>query len=288
MALDPVGLQEFDDLAERFVHHPEDRYAEDNQGRLFRLQVISDEPSIQVRYFNGRKRGLSHDEAFSFAAKTVARRERRGPYEDGDTIAFVRLNPDNLPRVSKDFGQQVRYWHMRMDGSRTTWPTCSPTTLFPGVRTDATFNRGRCNGNQFETHPELGDQYRRLADAAGVNTTGKHYCSGLADFPGDPTAWISDRGDVLRVAREKGYRVSGAVEYDPGEREPMPDVAIAPDIVDAVDHYMENQPGERREDVVERLTELLTGQVDDEPPARPGPSPRHRVRRVRWATPTCA
>jgi hypothetical protein len=155
---------------------------------------------------------------------------------------------------------------MRIDGQSHKMAVMLATRSFPGVRTDATFNEGRCNGNQFEAHPALGDQYRRIADASGVSTTGKWYCSGLADFPGDPTAWVSDRGDVLRVARLKGYRVSGAVEYDPGPRDPMPDVPIADDILqDAIEGEMEDDPGQRREDVEERMFQLLTGAVDPNP-----------------------
>jgi hypothetical protein len=68
------------------------------------------------------------------------------------------------------------------------------------------------------------------------------------------------------VAREKGYRVSGAVEYDPGPREPMPDVTIADDIIEnAIEGEMELNPGQRRADVEERLTQLLTGAVDPHP-----------------------
>jgi hypothetical protein len=140
------------------------------------------------------------------------------------------------------------------------------TQDFPGTRTDREFNQGRCNGNQFEKTPGLGDYYKARAEAAGVNTTGKTYLSGLASFPGDPTAWVSDRHDVLRVCREKGFKCSGAVDYTPPEAEPIPDVPIAEDIVEReVDAYMANDPGERRADVEERVTAMLTGSVDANP-----------------------
>ena len=92
------------------------------------------------------------------------------------------------------------------------------TRSFPGTRTDAEFMKGRYSGDQFAHAPWLGDYYRKVAEGHGVNPAGKYYCAGLADFPGDPTAWIDGRGDVERVAREKGYKVSGMVEYQPGER----------------------------------------------------------------------
>lgn len=137
---------------------------------------------------------------------------------------------------------------------------------FPAIRTDATFNRGRCNGNQFEDTPGLGNTYKAVADEAGVSVTGKTYLSGLAEYPGDPEAWVSDRGDVLRVAKKKGMKVSGDVNYVPPEREPSPDVPIASDILRReVDAYLELDPGARVEDVEERVFNALTGRVDLNP-----------------------
>ena len=56
------------------------------------------------------------------------------------------------------------------------------------VQIGADFNKGRVNGNQFEHVPVLGDYSRKLAEDAGVSTTGKTYTRGPAEFPGDPTA----------------------------------------------------------------------------------------------------
>jgi hypothetical protein len=227
--------------------------------------VVTDDPGCQALYEHCRRIGDSHQAALLVAARRKARRlVPLRPFRDDETITFGWIVCE--PPVSDDFETLVRYWAMRLDGQSHRFAEMMATRSFPAVKTDATFNRGRCNGNQFEDTPGLGDYYKGMAEAAGVSTTGKHYCSGLADFPGDPTAWISDRGDVLRIARAKGYRVSGDVNYDPGEREPMPDVAIAPDIVNEfVDDYMELDSGERRGDVEERATQLLTGAVDPHP-----------------------
>lgn len=161
---------------------------------------------------------------------------------------------------------QGRYEGMRAAGEGHRLAEMLAMRAFPGFVSDKTFNAGRCNGNQFEGTPAQGDFYKGLAEAAGVSTTGKYYSAGLADFPGDPAAWVSGRGDVLRVAREKGFRVTGQVDYDPGEREPMPDVAIDPEIVEGqVRAYMAKDPGERVDDVRERITGMLTGAVDCNP-----------------------
>jgi hypothetical protein len=235
--------------------------------------VVSDDPKRQAFYRQMRREGRGH----KLAEKRATTRHRDlilTPEEVGRLFAAIdsgtedeRAEANALPYRENDPSCAFhRYQRMRIDGTSHKLAVMLASRSFPGVRTDATFNHGRCNGNQFETHPALGDQYRRLADAAGVSTTGKFYSSGLADFPGDPTAWVSDRGDVLRVARLKGMRVRGDVEHDPGEREPMPDVPIAPEIVKGfVDDYMTQDTGERRADVEERFTRLLTGEVDDNP-----------------------
>lgn len=233
--------------------------------------VVTDDRGCQSLYEHCRQLGDGHDYALLVTARRRARRAvPLEPYRDGEP-----LQPDptmtlgwiaDQPTISRDFAVLVAYWTMRFRGEGHKFAEMMATRSFPRLNTDATFNRGRCNGNQFADKPGLGDYYRGMAEAAGVATTGKHYCSGLADFPGDPTAWIADRHDVLRIAKAKGYRVRGDVEYDPGEREPMPDVAIAPDIVNEfVDEYMELDSGERRGDVEERLVGLLTGAVDPHP-----------------------
>jgi hypothetical protein len=178
----------------------------------------------------------------------------------------VHLEPIVLPTISRNPFIQERYEIMRLRGESHNMAEILATRKFPGSRTDREFNAGRVNGNQFEHVPGLGDYYRKIAEEAGVSVTGKFYCSGLASWPGDPTAWVSDRGDVLRVAREKGLRVSGHVDYDPGEPTPAADVPIADDLVESeVEDILESNPGASADDVRDRVIQLRTGQVDPNP-----------------------
>ena len=93
----------------------------------------------------------------------------------------------------------------------------------PGVRgTDRALMQNRLNNEQFDSMPP--DQARQLiatAKGAGISVAGKYYCSGLADKrgPADPAAWIDSVHDVKRVAAERNYSVSGAVEH---RGRPMP------------------------------------------------------------------
>lgn len=171
-----------------------------------------------------------------------------------------------LPIVSADPATQARYEELRANGESHSFAEILACKAFPGLKTDSVWNEGRCNGNQFETCQPRGDWYRRKAEEAGVSTTGKTYLSSLAEFPGDPKAWVSDRGDVLRVAKEKGFRAEGFVNYRPPEVEPIPTVPIAPELVEReVSEILESNPGARHDDVRERVVELRTGQVDPNP-----------------------
>lgn len=102
----------------------------------------------------------------------------------------------------------------------------------PMSNTDREFLQGFCNGSQFEDQPWVGDMYRKEAQSAGVDITGKVYKSSLADYPGDPTAWVSDRHDVQRVAESKGMSCVGAVRVKAPEPISAPqDAPLADDIV---------------------------------------------------------
>jgi hypothetical protein len=94
----------------------------------------------------------------------------------------------------------------------------------PGTRgSDRAFLEGRQNNEQFDTLPKRQAQYMiREAKRAGINPTGKYYCSGIADGRGwrDPAAWVSGNDDVLKVAKARRMAVAGSVNYDPGPAPP--------------------------------------------------------------------
>ncbi len=87
----------------------------------------------------------------------------------------------------------------------------------PGLRgTDRTFMEGRYNNQQFDNMPKHhAEKMMKQARQAGINPSGKYYCSGLADGrgPSDPAAWVDGVNDVLKVARARNLTVEGAVEH---------------------------------------------------------------------------
>jgi hypothetical protein len=155
-------------------------------------------------------------------------------HADRDNAARMLLKTgyhNGLPMVGKSRRQQARYVAMRLDGTGHKLAEMFATQTSPGIMTDSVFLEGHCNGNQFEETPWVGDRYQREAAAAGVDVKGKVYMDGLAAYPGDPRAWVGGRGDVLRVAEERGYTVTGAVNVKGQSRQAEDDVPVADDIV---------------------------------------------------------
>lgn len=115
----------------------------------------------------------------------------------------------------------------------------------PAVRTASDIFKGHCNGSQFEKDEANGNYYKAVAEAAGQDVKGKVYLSGLADYPGDPEAWVADASDIRRVVEERGWTCRGAVNVQgPGVTEESVPVRVAPDIVEReVARLVEKDPG---------------------------------------------
>lgn len=101
----------------------------------------------------------------------------------------------------------------------------------PRGKSDSTFMAGRWN--QFADTPEIGDAYAEDARAVGVDPKGKIYLSSLAEFPGDPKAWVDSRDDVRRVCEERGWGCSGTVDVKHrNDLPPPPEVGVDPQLVE--------------------------------------------------------
>jgi hypothetical protein len=104
------------------------------------------------------------------------------------------------------------------------------------------------------------------AKAAGVNPRGKVYKGGLADFPGDPRAWVESRGDCIRLAEERGITLEGGINYKPPETVAPTDWSdkpyrVADDIIeDRWEDAVEADPGLlSKPNAKEELAEKLSG-----------------------------
>ena len=142
----------------------------------------------------------------------------------------------------------------------------------PALRTDVTFLQGRkTDGEQFagdERSEIYGREAVRQARAAGVNPTGKVYLHSLANKPYDPQAWVSDRNDVARVCRERGWGCSGIVNVDrpdAGEVEDDTPYRVDPKIVNEMyGDFLEDNPevlhysAQERADIKESIEKSIS------------------------------
>jgi len=180
-------------------------------------------------------------------------------------VPEAEFTPILFPIISNDIVTQARYENMRLDGQSHNFAEMIALRRFPGIKTDAIFNESKFSGESGQI-PKQQKWLRRQAEDAGVATNGKWYCSGLASFPGDPTAWVGDRGDVLRIAREKNLTVHGYVEHEGHETDGGGDIPISDDIIeDEVSDILESNPFAEADDVREEVYAIRTGAVDDNP-----------------------
>lgn len=155
------------------------------------------------------------------------------------------------PVVSTDPLAQARYEAMRATGQSHRFAEMAALRVFPGVMTDSVFLEGHCNGSQFAGQEKIGDHYRKIAEDAGQDVKGKVYISGLAQFPGDPRAWVDGRGDVKRLCEERNWSCDGAVSHDAPVL-PAKEVGLDTQLVTKeVDQLMKQYPEMKREEVAE-------------------------------------
>jgi putative FmdB family regulatory protein len=138
----------------------------------------------------------------------------------------------------------------------------------PLVKSNTSFFAGaRYGGEQFaNASPAERDVYVGTAERAGVSTNGKVYMHGLARFAGDPTAWVSDLGDVDRIATARGM---GCEERGIKPRQAEPTVRpVADDVVhNEVAALIEGGALDPR-DVTQRVVDDVRDRID--PKHKPG------------------
>jgi hypothetical protein len=159
-------------------------------------------------------------------------------------------------QVSDDPAIQAHYDECRRQGTSHNLALMFAEAQPPMSSTDREFMRGTENGRQFQGNQRAGNEYRRVAESMGQNTKGKKYLSSLAEFPGDPKAWVDSRADVQKVCEERGWGCTGAVnvKHRTDTAPPAP-IAVGEDIVQAevqreVAEGSKEKPKELREKVI--------------------------------------
>ena len=120
---------------------------------------------------------------------------------------------------------QQHYIKVLAMGYGERWAAMVALQQPPGTKgTDRAFQEGRLAGNQWDELPaRQAKKMIREAKAAGINISGKQYVSGLANKLGhcDPRAWVSDLSDVRSVAKDRNLNVTGMVNIEATEIEPI-------------------------------------------------------------------
>lgn len=155
-----------------------------------------------------------------------------------------------------------KYIEMRLAGQSHNMAEVLATRKFPGFSTDDTFMKGWKTGEQFADSPALGNYYRGVAESLGVSTQGKAYISGLAEYPGDPRAWVGGKSDVLSVARERNLNVEGMVNHTGHATDPSPDIDIAEDILVDTARGIAGSTGMKWGEALAKAYDLRTGRSD--------------------------
>lgn len=136
----------------------------------------------------------------------------------------------------------------------------------PLAVTDDTFFNGwhSAGGAQFgNANRPTREGYLGEARRAGVSTNGKVYMHGLADYPGDPRAWVSTRGEIVKRLEERGWGCDRLGVKARNDLPPAPDVPLADDIVDEfVEKRIASEGIDRKRLTPTRLAEMREQVID--------------------------
>jgi hypothetical protein len=141
--------------------------------------------------------------------------------------------PADIQRAGSEAARM--YERLIAEGYGHRWAEMCALQRPPGAKgTDRAVMQGRYAEQWLDDMPT--DQARRItreAKAAGINISGKYYCSGLADKRGhcDPAAWIDSSADIKRVAVQRNLTVRGIVDHEaaptpPPKSKPLSDRLI--------------------------------------------------------------
>ena len=121
-----------------------------------------------------------------------------------------------MPIISSDPRIQEEYRLLRLQGTSHNLAAMFALQAPPQSKSDREFLMA--HSNQFADQPRIGDMYaKKSAECGFTDVKGKVYLRSLAEFPGDPRAWVSGRGDVKKVCEERGWSCEGDVQVKGSE-----------------------------------------------------------------------
>jgi hypothetical protein len=143
---------------------------------------------------------------------------------EGSDAAFVRYELAvegpwrDMGLAEKDYF--AAYVECRNNGCNEKLADMLASQQGPGLLTDATFMEGKWDGGITDLKTRL--RYKGIAEKAGVNAEGRQYVSGLANYPGDPAAWVDGTSEIKAKCEQRGWNCTGAVEVTSKEPKAPP------------------------------------------------------------------
>ena len=169
----------------------------------------------------------------------------------------------DVPENIRQAGTEVARMYVRLlnEGYGHRWAEMCSLQQPPGAKgTDRAVMQGRYAEQWLDDMPK--DQAQRItreARGAGINISGKYYCSGLADKRAhcDPAAWIDSAADITKVAQQRNLTVRGIVEHTgiatpPPQSKPLSDRLVRKLSAAERKHHPGKSKGELREIVIDK------------------------------------
>lgn len=133
----------------------------------------------------------------------------------------------------------------------------------PGTKgTDRALMEGRLDGNWVaEMGAHQAGWVMRETRAAGINTNGKYYMSGLADKRGhlDPEAWVDSVSDIRRVAKKRNLNVQGIVNIEAHEEPPKKSLGLSKEVTtELAEKMLKQNPKLKASEAIEAVKEKHT------------------------------
>jgi hypothetical protein len=179
--------------------------------------------------------------------------------ESGEPSSTSKTMPDVPSSIQSAGGEAVKHYRrMIAQGQSARFAEMCALQCPPGVRgTDRAVMQGRYNMEWLkDLSPDNAKRVLAAAKAAGINTSGKYYQSGLADRrgPADPAAWIDSAADIKKVARERNLHVSGIVDHVAEDVPPPPPKPLSERLIRrALREYRKQHPGKKEGELREMI-----------------------------------
>lgn len=138
------------------------------------------------------------------------------------------------PVVSDDPAIQGFYERCRIDGVAHSLAEMFAFQSPPTPHDDTTWLRLNSKNIGGHENPFIHEAYTAPSRELGLSTSGSVYMPSIADFPGDPKAWVKNESELKQrqVERGGGWSDGTQVVRARNDVEPEADIDVAPDIVE--------------------------------------------------------